>query len=203
LRWLQPLRDARAPSFASSSWASQPARSRVRSTRRTRGRASWIHGVEIAPEVVEAGRRYFALGSIPELAIDVRDARVAVESLDGRFHVIVVDVFRGLYLPAHLVTREFFEGVPAPSRAGGVLAINVATPLDSGRLLGALGATLEQVFEDVRWMQLPAGGPVASTILFASRRCWNPRPPTRSLWLCDPSASRCGRSTCRRTIDAC
>jgi predicted membrane-bound spermidine synthase len=127
-----------------------------------------IHGIELDPAMIDAGRRYFELGSIPDLHIEVRDARVAVESLNKRFDVIVVDVFRGLYLPPHLVTREFFEACRRALEPGGVLAMNAATPLDSGRLLGALGATLESVFENVRFMRLPSDGPVASTILFAS-----------------------------------
>ena len=127
-----------------------------------------IHGIELDPEVVEAGRRYFGLGSIPGLTTRIGDARVAVEALDGRFDAIVIDVFRGLYLPPHLVTREFFEACRRHLAPGGVLAMNVATPLDSGRLLGALAATLDRVFEHVRSMRLLSDGPVVSTIVFAS-----------------------------------
>jgi predicted membrane-bound spermidine synthase len=128
----------------------------------------FVHGVELDPAMVEAGRMYLGLGSLPDVQIDIGDARVAVESLDELFDVIVIDVFRGLYLPAHLVTREFFDACRRKLRPGGVLAMNAATPLDSGRVLGALGSTLQAVFENVRFMRLPAGGPVASTVLFAS-----------------------------------
>lgn len=127
-----------------------------------------IHGIELDPEMVEAGRRFFGLESIPELTIETRDARVAVESMHERFDTILVDVFRGLYLPPHLVTQEFFAACRRRLAPGGVLAMNVATPLDSGRVLGALGTTLGQVFANVRFMQLPASGPVASAVLFAS-----------------------------------
>ena len=127
-----------------------------------------IHGIELDPELVEVGRHYFDLGSIPGLRTQIGDARVAVESLDGRFDVIIVDVFRGLYLPPHLVTREFFEACRRHLEPGGVLAMNVATPLDSGRLLGALAETLDRVFEHVRSMRLLTDGPVTNTILFAS-----------------------------------
>jgi spermidine synthase len=111
----------------------------------------------------------FGLGSIPGLTIEIRDARVSVEALDESFDVIVVDAYRGLYLPAHLATEEFFQSCEQRLAPGGVLAINVANPLDSGRLLGAIGTTLGQVFDAVRYVQLPASGPVASTILFASQ----------------------------------
>jgi spermidine synthase len=128
-----------------------------------------LHGIELDPAVIEAGHRYFGLGSIPGLTIETRGARVAVEPLEASFDVIVVDAYRGLYLPAHLATEEFFESCERRLAPGGVLAINVVNPLDSGRLLGAIGTTLEQVFGEVRYLQLPANGPVASTILFASQ----------------------------------
>ncbi len=138
-----------------------------------------IHGIELDPAVIRMGQRYFGLGSIPDLTIETRDARVAVESLDDRFDAIVVDVFRGLYLPPHLVTTEFFEACRRHLAPGGVLAMNVATPLDSGRLLGALGATLDQVFESARFMRLPSEGPVASMVLFASDAPLEIPPPQR------------------------
>ena len=46
--------------------------------------------------------------------------------------------------------------------------MNVATPLDSGRLLGAITTTLQHVFEHVRTTPLPSGSPVESTIVYAS-----------------------------------
>lgn len=127
-----------------------------------------IHGVELDPAMVEAGRRYFGLGEVPGLSIELRDARVAIEAQGDTFDVIVVDVFRGLYVPAHLATREFFAACRERLAPGGVLAMNAAVPRDSGRLLGALGATLEAVFAHVRFDQVPGDGPVVSTVFFAS-----------------------------------
>jgi len=127
-----------------------------------------IHGIELDPAVLDAGRRYLGLDSVPGLTAEVGDARVALARLRERFHVVVIDVFRGLYLPPHLVTREFFEACRHRVESGGVLAMNLAAPTDSGRLLGAVAWTLEQVFEEVRYMKLPASGPVASVVLFAS-----------------------------------
>jgi spermidine synthase len=127
-----------------------------------------IHGIELDPAILEVGRRYLALDSVPGLTVEVADARVAVERLREQFHVIVVDVFHGLYIPAHLVTEEFFEACRRRLEPGGVLAMNLATPKDSGRLLGAVVGTLEQVFQDVRYVRLPANAPVENVVLFAS-----------------------------------
>jgi predicted membrane-bound spermidine synthase len=128
----------------------------------------FIHGIELDPSLIVAARRYFGLDSIPRLSIETRDARVAVESLEERFDVILVDVYRGIYLPPHLVTREFFQTCRRHLKSGGVLAMNLAGPLDSGHLLGALGTTLGEVFQNVRSMRLPSAGPYSNAILFAS-----------------------------------
>jgi hypothetical protein len=57
--------------------------------------------------------------------------------------------------------------------------MNVATPLDSGRLLGAIGTTLESAFAHVRFTRLPSGQPVESTILYASAAPLAMPPPER------------------------
>jgi spermidine synthase len=138
-----------------------------------------IRGIELDPAIVEAGHRHFGLAGIPDLEIQIGDARVVLETYQDRFDVIVIDVFRGLYLPAHLVTREFFDACRRHLAPGGVLAMNVATPLDTGRLHGALGTTLGVVFEHVRFVQLPASGPIASTVLFASTESLGVAAPDR------------------------
>jgi len=134
-----------------------------------------VHGIELDPAIVDVGRRYFELGSLPELTIQIGDARVAVQSLDEDFDLIVVDVLRGLYLPPHLVSIEFFAACERRLAPGGVLVMNAPVPLDSGRLLGALGATLGEVFEELRVMQLPPSGPVANALLFAARHRLEPQ----------------------------
>jgi spermidine synthase len=126
------------------------------------------HGIELDPALVAVGRTYFGLGSIPGVTVELGDARVAAAGLAGPFDVIVVDVFRGLYLPAHLVTREAFEALRARLTPGGVLALNLATPAGSGRLLGAVVTTLREVFEDVRVTSLPTGEAIDTAVLYAS-----------------------------------
>jgi predicted membrane-bound spermidine synthase len=138
-----------------------------------------IHGIELDSAVVDVGRRFFGLDTVPNLTIETRDARVAVAALRGRFDVIVIDVFHGLYVPPHLVTREFFAACAERLAPAGVLAMNVATPLDSGRLLGAIGTTLESTFTHVRFTRLPSGQPVESTILYASAAPLEMPPPER------------------------
>lgn len=128
-----------------------------------------IHGIELDPMVIEIARRYFDLDTIPGLEVSTGDARAVLATLEGRFHTIVIDVFRGIYIPPHLATREFFEEVSQHLEAGGVVAINVATSPSSEVLLGALATTLEEVFPHVRKSVLPSGGlPLTSVVVMAS-----------------------------------
>jgi hypothetical protein len=55
-----------------------------------------------------------------------------------------------------------------------VLALNLAVPKDSGRLLGAVATTLAEVFRNVRHVRLSANGPAASVVLFASDAIGSP-----------------------------
>jgi hypothetical protein len=50
--------------------------------------------------VLDAGRRYLGLDWVRHLTVEVGDARVALARSEERFHAIVVDVFRGMYVPA-------------------------------------------------------------------------------------------------------
>jgi 4-amino-4-deoxy-L-arabinose transferase-like glycosyltransferase len=75
--------------------------------------------------------------------------------------------------------RLIFEACRERLGPGGVLVMNVAAALDASRLLGALDTTLEDVFGNVRFFQLPAAGPFANTLLFASDAPLEVPPPER------------------------
>jgi hypothetical protein len=63
------------------------------------------------------------------LGLDVRvaDARTAVDAAPpGTFDAVVLDVFAGARIPAHLTSEEFAHGVARSLRPGGVYAANLA-----------------------------------------------------------------------------
>jgi len=128
-----------------------------------------IDGIEIDAAIVEASRRHLALDEIPGLEVHVADGRVAVRRSDETYDLIVVDAFRGSYVPAHLATVEFFEECRARLSSEGVVALNVAVGRSGSALLDALAATLRRAFPAVGKLDVPPSlSPIVNTVLVAS-----------------------------------
>jgi spermidine synthase len=114
-----------------------------------------IDGVEIDPEVSEAGRRYLGLGDSANLRVIDADGRPYLQLTDERYDLIVVDAYHQPYIPFYLATEEFFELARERLRPGGVVALNVAAVPGDERLSEAIGSTLLAAFPQVwRWKPL-------------------------------------------------
>ena len=114
-----------------------------------------IDGVEIDPEVTEAGRRYLGLDDNPNLRVVTADGRPHLELTDERYDVIVVDAYHQPYIPFYLATEEFFRLARERLAPGGVLALNVATVPGDERLPEAIGTTVLAAFPQAwRWRPL-------------------------------------------------
>lgn len=109
-----------------------------------------VTGVEIDPEVVEAGHEYFDLPRDAEwLDIRVADGRVFLNQQPAgpRYDLIVIDAFsQEYYIPFHLATEEAFREAKSLLREGGILAMNVASYQIDSRLLEAIEKTVANVF---------------------------------------------------------
>jgi spermidine synthase len=101
-----------------------------------------IDGVELDPDVSDAGRRYFEMGKIPGLEVHDQDARSYLRQTDQSYDLIIVDAYRPPYVPFYLATREFFELVRDHLNPGGIVALNVATTPDDHRLAENIAGTL-------------------------------------------------------------
>jgi spermidine synthase len=123
-----------------------------------------MDGVELDPEIVQAGRDYFAMDE-PNLSVFVDDGRAFLHRTDATYDVIVVDAYRQPYVPFHLATVEFFRELLPHLSSRGVVAVNAArTPTDD-RLAAALAATMRQVYPTVVLVDHPNG---ANTVILAS-----------------------------------
>jgi spermidine synthase len=116
-----------------------------------------VDGVEIDPEIVDVGYRYFGLGDLPNMVTHVQDGRTYLQT-DGknkRWTVVGIDAYRQPYIPFHLTTREFFQEVRDHLTPGGAAMINAGrTPSDT-RLVDALAQTMLQVFPNVYVIDVP------------------------------------------------
>lgn len=126
-----------------------------------------ITGIEIDPDIIEAGAEYFDMNKekMPSLTVYAQDGRYMLNELDQRFSVIGIDAYRPPYIPAHLTTVEFFQEVRDHLTDDGVVIINVGRTNTDRRLVDAMTATLLQVYPSVHAMDVPAS---FNTILVAT-----------------------------------
>ncbi len=83
------------------------------------------------------------------------DARRALLLNPARYDVVIGDAFTDIAVPAHLVTREFFELVSARLKPDGVFLMNVIDFADRLDALAAVVRTLRAVFPVVEvWAEL-------------------------------------------------
>lgn len=113
-----------------------------------------MDGVEIDPDVVEAGRDFFGMDE-SNMDVHVADGRPFLSASRSSYDLIAVDAYRQPYIPFYLTTREFFEEVRDHLEPHGSVAINVAHAPGDEKLVDAIGATMRDVFPSV--YSFPAG----------------------------------------------
>lgn len=121
--------------------------------------------VEVDGALVELVRRELPWRPDPRLRVRVGDARsVLATAADGRYDLIVADVFSGARTPAHLTSVEFAAEVARALRPDGYYLLNIADspPLRHARAQVATVATV-----------LPRGCLVADGAVLRGRRYGN------------------------------
>jgi spermidine synthase len=168
--------------------------------------AAHVDVVEIDPAVIEVGRKFFKLDEHPSVHAHADDARRFLRRSSGGYDLIFGDAYNGVrHIPAHLVTKEFFQEVKAKLSARGVFLMNVITAVngDKAELLGHMLATLRSVFPHLEVFAVSgAGNEPQNIILLAANETWKP-------WLEDkfylpgtPQAGLAGRRIFERQLPA-
>lgn len=112
-----------------------------------------ITAVEIDPAMVELGRRYFGLGALKDLQIEMGDATVMVHALKERHELVVVDLFDDLDMARGVDTMGFAHALR--DRCSGTLCFNtVAYDAASGARCQRVRDNLERVFGTVNELVL-------------------------------------------------
>lgn len=86
-----------------------------------------IDAVDIDPEVIRLARAYFGVPESPRYRTHAADGRLFVEEADDRWDMIMLDAFRGVFVPYHLKTAEFYQALVAHLRPQGVVVANLHT----------------------------------------------------------------------------
>jgi spermidine synthase len=103
--------------------------------------------VEIDPAVVDVGRRFFRLSEFPKVHAHAVDARRFLSTTPARYDFIFGDAYNGeQYIPAHLVTREFFARVAERLTDRGVYVMNLI-----GSVNGNRSELFWRIFNSVRY----------------------------------------------------
>ena len=99
------------------------------------GRTSWylhrflpnvqVTSVELDPTVVELARKYFGIKEEPNFQVVNRDGRLFLQESKEHYDLILIDAYRGPFVPFHLLTKEFYQIVKEHLADGGVVAQNV------------------------------------------------------------------------------
>jgi spermidine synthase len=102
-----------------------------------------ITTVEIDPGVITAAKTYFGLRETERMRYRAGDGRVFLTRSSELYDLILLDAYRGGYVPFHLLTREFYALVKARLAPGGAAAFNVH---DGTKLYASTVKTLGEVF---------------------------------------------------------
>jgi spermidine synthase len=105
-----------------------------------------IDVVELDPGVIAAGRRYFGLLETDKVHFIESDGRVYLKRNKNLYDLVLLDAYRELGVPFHLLTREFYELVNARLAPGGAVASNLS---GNTKLYLASLATFRAVFPTV------------------------------------------------------
>lgn len=86
-----------------------------------------VDGVDIDPEVIRLAREYFGVPADPRYRTHAADGRLFVEQAapTETWDMIILDAFRGVFVPFHLKTAEYYRALAAHLRPGGVVVANL------------------------------------------------------------------------------
>jgi spermidine synthase len=105
-----------------------------------------ILAVEIDKEVVDLAKKYFGFRESASMRAVVADGRSFLMRDNDRWDIILIDAYRGPFVPFHLLTKEFYALVKSRLAPGGVVVQNIEP---STMLFDSATATLNSVFPSV------------------------------------------------------
>jgi spermidine synthase len=117
------------------------------------GRTSWylhrslpgvsVTSVELDPEVEMLAKKYFGIKDEPNFHLASEDGRLFLQKSQDKYDIILIDAYRGPFVPFHLLTKEFYQLVKDHLAPGGVVAQNVEP---STMLFDSAVKTIRSVF---------------------------------------------------------
>ncbi len=84
-----------------------------------------IDSVELDPGVIAASKKYFGLQDSERVRVIQGDGRVFLTRQKDLYDLIILDAYRELGVPFHLLTKEFYDLVRQHLAPGGAVASNI------------------------------------------------------------------------------
>jgi spermidine synthase len=106
--------------------------------------------VELDPDVVSLGDKYFGVHPERNFAIEINDGRIHLAHTDRQYDAILIDAYRGPFVPFHLLTTEFYKLVAAHLKPGGVAVQNVEP---TTMLFDSAVATISAAFQHLVFLK--------------------------------------------------
>lgn len=88
-------------------------------------RDSIVTVAELDPQVIALAQQYFNVRPDNRLRVVERDGRIFARTTPDHYDVILVDAYRGTFVPFHLTTREFYTILKGKLGPGGAVAQNI------------------------------------------------------------------------------
>ena len=107
-----------------------------------------ITSVELDPVVVELSRKYFGIKNEPNFQVVNSDGRLYLSLLTRKYDLIMIDAYRGPFVPFHLLTKEFYELVKKHLAEGGAVAQNIEP---TTMLFDSAVKTIQSVFPQIEF----------------------------------------------------
>ncbi len=112
-----------------------------------------IEMVDINPIVVEFAKKYFNLNK----DVNIQDARIFLNKQKYKNDAIVIDVFSGETIPAHLLTKEFMKLMSDRLSDDGLIVFNIVGNPYEGFESKAIIKTINSEFKHVNILPLVNG----------------------------------------------
>jgi spermidine synthase len=105
-----------------------------------------IDNVELDPGVIAAAKKYFGLTERDGFKLIAGDGRVFLIRQQKIYDIVLIDAFRGGYVPFHLLTKEFYQILARRLAPKGVAVFNVH---QGTKLFDSTLKTLSTVFPSI------------------------------------------------------
>ena len=114
--------------------------------------AAALESVEIDPKVFELAQKYLAFKPSERDKVEVSDGRMFLRHSKNLYDWIILDAFRGGFVPPHLKTVEFYKLAQAHLTPDGLFVANVHT---NSSLFASDIRTIREVFPQLGMFEVP------------------------------------------------